>query len=144
MTALTAIVLPLLSWKLLLPFVVFGTVAQGKLVGFQRQGFWATQLGVAFNRNTFLKAWQNGSVTFTSAAVGATSVTEQAVTVTGLTINDLVCVMAQGAPTANVANLGTGRVSAANTLQLRYVNPTAGSLTPPASTVYFFTAFQVQ
>lgn len=119
-------------------------VPQGKFVGFQAQGLWPTSLGIAINRNSFLKAWQVGSVTFTSAAVGAASVTEQAVTVTGLTVNDLVAVMASTAPTANVANMGTGRVSAANTLQLRYVNPTAGSLTPPAASVYFFAAFQVQ
>lgn len=120
------------------------SVPQGKFVGFQAQGLWPTHLGVTLNRNSFLKAWQVGSVTFTSAAVGAASVTEQAVTVTGLTVNDLVAVMAQGVPTANVGNLGTGRVSAVNTLQLRYVNPTAGGLTPPAATVYFFAAFQVQ
>ncbi len=119
-------------------------IPQGKFTGFQSQGLWPTSIGVAINRNSFLKAWQVGSVTFTSAAVAGASLTEQAVTVTGLTVNDLVCVMAQGAPTAQVGNLGTGRVSAANTLQLRYVNPTAGSLTPPASTVYFFAAFQVQ
>lgn len=119
-------------------------IPQAKFTGFQTQGLWPSSIGVALARNSFLKAWQVGSVTFTSAAVGATSVTEQAVTVTGLTVNDLVAVMANGAPTANVGNLGTGRVSAANTLQLRYVNPTAGSLTPPAATVYFFAAFQVQ
>jgi hypothetical protein len=119
-------------------------IPQGKFVGFQAQGLWPTMLGVALNRNSFLKAWQVGSVTFTSAAVGAISITEQAVTITGLTPNDLVAVMANTAPTANVGNLGTGRVTAANTLQLRYINPTAGSLTPPASSVYFFMAFQVQ
>lgn len=121
------------------------TIPQGKWKGFQYEGFWPTDLGAALGgRNSFIKAWQVGSVTFTSAAVGGATITEQAVTVTGLTINDLVSIMAQGAPTAGVGNLGTGRVSAANTLQLRYVNPTAGSLTPPAATVYFFTAFQVQ
>ncbi len=119
-------------------------IPQGKFTGFQAQGLWPTSIGVALNRNSFLKAWQVGSVTFTSAAVAAASLTEQAVTITGLTTNDLVAVMANGTPTAQVGNLGTGRVSATNTLQLRYVNPTAGSLTPPASTVYFFAAFQVQ
>src|SRR5260370_38943027 len=119
-------------------------IPQRKFTGFQSQGLWPTGLGVSLNRNSFLKAWQVGSVTFTSAAVAGASLTEQAVTVTGLTVNDLVCVMAQGAPTAQVGNLGTGRVSSANTLLLRYVNPTAGSLTHPASTVYFFAAFQVQ
>jgi hypothetical protein len=120
------------------------SVPQGKFVGFQTQGLWPTSIGVSLNRNSFLKAWQVGAVTFTSAAVGAAAITEQAVSVTGLGVNDLVAVMAFTAPTANVGNMGTGRVSAANTLQLRYINPTAGSLTPPASTVYLFAAFQVQ
>jgi hypothetical protein len=119
-------------------------IPQGKFTGFQTQGLWPTSLGVALNRNSFLKAWQLGSVTFSSAAVGAVTISEQSVTVTGLTVNDLVAVMAQTAPTANVGNLGTGRVTAANTLALRYINPTAGSLTPPGSSVYFFAAFQVQ
>ena len=118
-------------------------VPQAKFVGFQAQGLWPSSIGVALNRNSFLKAWQVGSVTFTSAAVGGPHITEQAVTITGLQVNDLVAVMAQTAPTADVGNLGTGRVSAANTFQLRYVNPTAGSLTPPASTVYLFAGFQV-
>lgn len=113
--------------------------------GFQPEGLWPTNQGVALRRGQFLKALGILAVTFTSAAVAAASVTEQAVTgITGSTVNDLAIVMAQGAPTANVANLGTGRISAAGTLQLRYVNPTAGALTPPASTTYFVMLAQVQ
>jgi len=119
------------------------TLPQGRYAGFQTEGLFPTDQGVALKRASFIKSWQVGSITFTSAIVGTISVTEQAVTVTGLGVNDLVMVMAQGAPTASVANLGTGRVSAANTFQLRYVNPTAGGLTPPAATVYLFAAFQV-
>lgn len=124
--------------------LTFNIIPQGKFTGFQPQGLWTSQFGVALGgRNSFLKSWQVGSVTFTSAAVGAASLTEQAVTVTGTGVNDLFVVMAQTAPTAQVGNLGTARVSAANTVQLRYVNPTAGGLTPPASSVYLFAAFQV-
>lgn len=119
-------------------------VAQGKLVGFQRQGFWATQLGAAFNRNAFLKAWQPGAVTFSAAAVGAVTISEQSVTVSGVTVNDIVLAILQGAPTANVGNMGSSRVTSTNTVGLRFINPTAGSLTPPASGVYLFCAFQVQ
>jgi hypothetical protein len=119
-------------------------IPQGKFTGFQAQGLWPTMLGVSLNRNSFLKAWQVGSVTFTSAAVGANSITEQAIVITGITINDLVLVMSQTNPTANVGNMGTARVLGGNSLQVRYINPTAGSLTPTAASVLFFLAFQVQ
>lgn len=133
-------------WKivtLLFSVFTFGTVAQGKFTGFQPQGFWPTQLGVAFNRNAFLKAWQPGAVTYTASACSADTISEQSVTVTGLTTSDVVLVQLQGTPTANVGCL-TSRVSAANTLALRFINPTSGSLTPPASGSYLFFAVQVQ
>jgi hypothetical protein len=126
-----------------------GVLPQGNFAGFQPEGFWPTVLGIFHGgRGTSvtsapLKAIQCGTVTFSPAIVGAISVTEQAVTIAGLLPGDVVCVNAVGAPTANVGNLGTGRVSAAGTFQLRYVNPTAGGLTPPASTVFQFVAFQV-
>ena len=120
------------------------SLPNAKFLGFQPEGFWPTNQGVFLNRNSPILAWQAGTVTFSSAAVGAATITEQAVAVAGLTTNDLVMVMAQGAPTAGVGNLGTGRVSVNGTLQLRYVNPTAGGLTPPAATVYFFAALQIR
>lgn len=134
-------------WKAiaaLAAFGLFGTMAQGKLTGFQQQGLWATQLGLALNRGTFLKAWQNGSVTYTASACSATTISEQSVTVTGVTVNDVFAVALQGAPTANVGAMGTSRCTAANTVGLRFINPTSGSLTPPASGVYLFCSIQVQ
>lgn len=119
-------------------------IPQGKFVGFQPNGLWATSLGVALNRNSFLKALQVAAVVFSAASVGAASISEQAVSVAGVTTNDLVISMGQGAPTANVGNLGTSRVSAGGTVQQRYINPTAGALTPPASQTIFYMAFQVQ
>lgn len=118
--------------------------AQGKFVGFQPQGLYPTALGVAFARNSFLKAWQFGSVTFSAALVTHPVIAEQALTITGATVNDLCILSGTGAPTTGVALLGTARVSAANTVQARYINPTAGDLTPPASQVIFFALFQVQ
>lgn len=115
-----------------------------KFMNFQPNGLWPTQAGTFLGGRTAAKSWQYGSVTFTAALVGAASIAEQAITVAGLTPNDLVTVAAQGAPTANVALMGTARVSVANTLQGRYINPTAGGLTPPASQVIFFGGIQVQ
>ena len=116
-----------------------------KFTNFQPNGLWPTQQGTFLGgRSTPLKSWQFGAVTFTAAAVGAASISEQAITVTGATVNDLLLAAAQGAPTANVGLMGAGRVSAANTFQARYINPTAGSLTPPASQVIFFGALQIQ
>ena len=119
-------------------------VQQGKFVGFQTQGLWPTSLGLALARNSFLKALQVAAVVFSAASVGAASISEQAVSVAGVTTNDLVISQGQGSPTANVGLMGSSRVSAAGTVQQRYINPTAGALTPPASQTIFYMAFQVQ
>jgi hypothetical protein len=134
-----------LAWLLTILTAAAGmAIAQGKYIGFQPNGLWPTVLGVALGgRNAFLKAWQPGVVTFTSAAVGATSITEQAVAVAGLLVNDIVIVMAQTNPTANAGNMGTSRVTVAGSLALRYINPTAAPITPPASSVFYFCALQV-
>jgi hypothetical protein len=117
---------------------------QGQFAGFQPEGFWASVLGLFLGgRNQVLRAIGALAPTFTSAAVAAASVTEQAVSMTLATPGDVVCVSAVGAPTANVAAMGTARVSAAGTIQLRYINPTAGALTPPAATQYLLVAFQI-
>lgn len=126
-------------------FLAAFTIPQGKFEGFQPQGLWPSLVGLFYGgRNTAIKAIQNGSVTFTAALVAAASIAEQAITVTGLTTNDIVSIVGTGAPTANVNLLGHGRVSAANTLQALYINPTAGGLTPPAAQVIFFLAVQIQ
>ena len=69
------------------------------------------------------------------AIVNTILVTEQAITVTGLAAGDIV--VSVNKPTINGAiGVLTGRVSAANTLQLTFVNPTAGNVTPTAAEVY--------
>lgn len=72
------------------------------------------------------------SQTITPASVGAATVAEQTFTVTGLTTSDKVFVN----PAANTKATGIAgvRVSAADTLAVSFVNPTAGALTPDAGT----------
>lgn len=68
----------------------------------------------------------------TPTIVNTVTAPEQTFTVNGLLATDLVVVMK---PTAQ-AGLGIAgaRVSAANTLAITYVNPTAGNITPTAET----------
>lgn len=70
------------------------------------------------------------SQSLTPVAVATIVAAEQNFTVTGLTTADKVIV--NPFPTGNATALCSARVSAANTLTLSYVNPTAGSLTPAA------------
>jgi len=75
----------------------------------------------------------------TPASVGAATVAEQTFTVNGLTTADKVIVNPPAI--ANATGIAGARVSAANTLAVRFVNPTAGALTPSAGT-YTVTAFR--
>jgi hypothetical protein len=72
------------------------------------------------------------SQTITPASVAAATVAEQTFTVTGLTTADKVIV--NPAAISNATGLAGFRVSAADTLAVRFVNPTAGALTPTAGT----------
>jgi hypothetical protein len=72
------------------------------------------------------------SQTITPASVAAATVAEQTFTVTGLTTADKVVV--SPAAISNATGLAGARVSAADTLAVRFVNPTAGALTPTAGT----------
>lgn len=72
------------------------------------------------------------SQTITPASVGAATVAEQTFTVNGLTTADKVIV--NQAAISNATGIAGVRVSAANTLAVRFVNPTAGALTPTAGT----------
>jgi hypothetical protein len=118
---------------------------QGQFEGFQSEGLWPTHQGLALRRGQFLKALGVVVVTFSAASVAAATVAEQAITgITGSTVNDVAILQGTGAPTAGVALLGTGRISVAGTVQARYVNPTAGALTPPASQTIFVVLLQVQ
>lgn len=70
----------------------------------------------------------------TPAAVNANTCVEQALTVTGVLAGSVVFV---SKPTTQVGlAVLTARVSAANTIQLTYANPTAGNITPTAGQTY--------
>ncbi len=122
------------------------SLPNAQYVGFQPEGLWPTHKGLFFNRNQAILAFGALVVTFTAASVTADTLPEQAITVgvTNTTVNDIAILSAQGAPTANVGLLGTARVSPANTILGRYINYTAGALTPPAAQVILIVLFQVQ
>lgn len=77
--------------------------------------------------------------TITPASVAAATVAEQTFTVTGLTTADKVVVNPPSI--ANATGISGVRVSAADTLAIRFVNPTAGALTPTSGT-YTVLAFR--
>lgn len=77
--------------------------------------------------------------TLTPASVAAAVVAEQTFTVTGLTTADKVEVNPPAI--GNATGIAGVRVSAADTLAIRFVNPTAGALTP-TSGVYTVLAFR--
>lgn len=70
------------------------------------------------------------TATLTPAEVATITTAEQTFTVAGLKVGDLVHVCSPS-HVAGVA-LANARVSAANTLALTFVNPTAGGVTPAA------------
>lgn len=72
------------------------------------------------------------SQTIAPASVGAATMAEQTFTVTGLTTADKVFV--NPGAIANAVGVAGVRVSAANTLAVQFVNPTAGALTPTSTT----------
>lgn len=74
------------------------------------------------------------SVSITPASVGAATSAEQTFTVPGVIPGDYVD--ATGV-TQNGIGIGQARVTAANTVGIRFVNATAGALTPTAG-IYTF------
>lgn len=72
------------------------------------------------------------SQTITPASVGAATVAEQTFTVTGLTTTDTVFL--NPGVISNAVGIAGVRVSAADTLAVRFDNPTAGALVPTAGT----------
>jgi hypothetical protein len=75
----------------------------------------------------------------TPSSVSAATVAEQTFTVTGLTTADKVTVNPPAI--GNATGIAGARVSASDTLAIRFVNPTAGSLTPSSGT-YTVIAFR--
>lgn len=90
--------------------------------------------------------WKIGvfNITLSPVAVAAITAPEQSFAATGIGLltTDQVQVQCM-APLAGVG-IANARVSAADTLTIQFVNPTAGSLTPTASTQYRVTVFRVQ
>jgi hypothetical protein len=70
--------------------------------------------------------------TITPASVGATTVAEQTFTVTGLDASRDIIVAHNVPSISNAVGVAGVRISADNTLAIRFVNPTAGALTPTA------------
>jgi len=77
------------------------------------------------------------AVTLSPSSCSANTTTLQTFTVNGLQLGDVVDVTTNS-PIVATGGLGiiNSRVSAANTLQLEFINPSAAVLTPTASTVY--------
>lgn len=91
--------------------------------------------------------WKVGrfGISITPSAVSTITAPVQNFSSTGiglLTTDTVFVTYGNLTPTANVA-LCNAYVSAADQLSIQWVNPTAGSLTPPAG-VYFVTVFRVQ
>jgi hypothetical protein len=87
------------------------------------------------------------AVALTPAACGAATATEQTFTVTGLSVGDSLqnqdIILNVYKPTAQTGlALGQSRVTAANTVAIQFINPTAGSITPTAGETYTFTVFR--
>ena len=78
-----------------------------------------------------------GALTISPAIVNTITVTEQTFTLPGIPAAAFVGVTEDGAPTGNVSPVPARR-SAANTVAIRWVNPTAGNLTPAVTTTYRF------
>jgi hypothetical protein len=78
------------------------------------------------------------SVSYTPASVATATVADNATTVTlkGVAVGDVV-ICAATPPIANATALVDARVSATDTVTCRFINPTAGSLSPTAGTYKF-------
>jgi hypothetical protein len=118
-------------------YQVNGTTA----IDSSRNGSFAavTATSVAINGGTALTKAVVYTPSITPASVAAATVAEQTFTVTGLTTADKVIVNPPAI--SNATGIAGARVSAADTLAIRFVNPTAGALTPTSGT-YTVLAFR--
>lgn len=92
----------------------------------------ALQLSGNSGSDTAITGIRKYSQTITPASVAAATIAEQTFTVTGLTTSDVIFVN-PGAITNSTGIAGV-RVSAADTMAVLFCNPTAGALTPTATT----------
>ena len=76
------------------------------------------------------------SVSFNPASIAAATTAEQSVTVTGVAAGDIVLSVTKPTVSAGIG-IVNARVSAANTVQLTFVNATAGAVDPGAETYEF-------
>lgn len=75
------------------------------------------------------------AVTFNPASVATITTAEQTVTVPGVQVGDFVVAMKPTLTTG--VTIGNVRVSAANTVAIQFVNPTAGAVDPASETWQF-------
>lgn len=75
------------------------------------------------------------TLSLTPASVATIVAAKQTFTVPGLNVGDQVAILSN--PITNAVALVQAEVSAANTLRLCFVNPTAGALTPTAGNYAF-------
>lgn len=101
-----------------------------KFLGVMKDDPQFTSLKLAGAGSSTLSAVGRISQSLTPVSVATITCAEQAFTVPGLLVGDAV-VVTPPSITAGVAPV-CARVSAANTLQITFCNPTAGSLTPAA------------
>jgi len=90
------------------------------------------------------------TVSLTPAATGAATSAEQAFTVTsgnnsstlpsGIALDAQDFVVVNGPSSGNGVSIGTARVNSSGQLVIRFINPTAGSLTHAAGTFIVFVA----
>jgi hypothetical protein len=73
-------------------------------------------------------------ISLTPASVATIVAVEQAFTVSGILASDILAYAANSVDAATAVGATTGHVTAANTIKLGYVNPTAGALVPTAGT----------
>jgi len=84
-----------------------------------------------------------GAVATGLSSVASQTSSEQGITVNGLLATDI-CVGVQK-PTLSTGLLnGTGRISAANTLQIQFINATGAAVTPSATEIYGVTVLNQQ
>lgn len=119
-------------------------IASGKLLAFNGTTVIdssrnATLNAVAIGGGTSLTKAVVYTPSLTPASVAAATVAEQTFTVNGLTTADKVTVNPPAI--GNSTGIAGVRVSAADTLAIRFINPTAGALTPTSGT-YTVTAIR--
>jgi hypothetical protein len=73
-------------------------------------------------------------VSLTPASVATIVAVEQSLTVTGILASDILVAASPTVAMATAVGAAAGHVSAANTIALAYVNPTAGALVPTPGT----------